>query len=345
MKSRISVAIVLFSSALLAACGGGLADPSIGGEEQDAPQTNQPTVSGNLTWGTTAASSTNYAYAVAVAQQMQSALPDVSVNVIETSGTPDNLQRMQGGSVQLVNLTSDVAGPAYAGTGAYAENPAEDLRVLWYFQLSPYHFIVRADSGVSTVSDLEDRSFNPGLSGSATEQTVLQALEVAGVSPAMAPGGLDDAVSAFKDRRIEGLVKAGPVPEPLMSELSISSEVSVVGFTDEQVAQIGDALPYLGFTSIPAGAYSGLIDDVQTLALTLGVGADKDVESDVVYELTKAMWENHDSISAAHATLEGVDIPSLTMDQANSPLHCGAVLYYEELGMSVPDELLPPEDC
>jgi TRAP transporter TAXI family solute receptor len=345
MSVRYRAVMVLLSSMGLAACGGGLADESIGDGEQTAPQGDEPTVSASLTWGTTAATSTNYAYAVAVAQQAQRSLPNVSLNVIETAGTPDNVARMQAGSAQIVNLTSDAAAQAYEGIDSYADAPGTDLRVLWYFQESPYHFVVRADSGISMVSDLEGRPFNPGLSGSATEQSVLSAFEVLDISPDLVRGGLDDAVDSFQDRRIDGLVKAGPVPEPLMSELDVSADVSLAGFTDEQLAEVGEAMPYIGFSTIPGGTYSGVEEDVQTLSLTLGVGADKDVPTEVAYAFTKANWENHDQIAASHATLEGVDVPALTLEQANSPLHCGAVQYYEELELDIPEDLLPPEEC
>jgi TRAP transporter TAXI family solute receptor len=342
MKPR-NYAIVALFSVLLAGCGN-LADESIGGSK-NAQEEGQSDVSANLTWGTTAATSTNYAYAVAVAKQMQNSLPNVKVNVIETAGTPDNLARLEGGSAQLVNITSDAASQGYAGTGTFAESPAPDLRVLWYFQESPYHFIVRREVGASNVSDLGDATLNPGLSGSSTEVIVREVLRVLEVSPDLKPGGLDDAVNAFKDRRLDGLVKAGPMPEPLMTELQHSAEVALSGFTDEQVATIRAELPYVDFSTIPGGTYKGIDEDLQTLGLTLGVGADKDVPTDVVYELTKAMWEKHEEIAQTHATLKGVDVPALTMAKATSPLHCGAVMYFEEIGESVPDDLLPPEDC
>jgi TRAP transporter TAXI family solute receptor len=345
MNTLLSRTVALIACLPLAACGG-VADPDIGSGDQATEDGERPTVSANLTWATTAASSTNYAYAVAVAQELQRGLPNVRINVIESAGTPDNLARMEGGSAQLVNITSDGALQAYEGIGAYADSQSEDLRVLWYFQDSPYHFIVRARSGISKVSELEGESFNPGISGSSTEQTVLQVLKTLGISPDYSRGGLDDAVNSFKDRRITGLVKAGPVPEPLMSELSISADLGLAGFTEEQIQTVGHEMPYLEFSTIPGGTYPGIAEEIQTLSLVLGVGAGKDVSTEVAYEITKGMWEKNDRIADSHATLKGVDIPKLTVEKAKTPLHCGAVQYYEEdLEMTVPDELLPPEEC
>lgn len=344
MKMRNPVAVALLCT-LLTACGGELADPGVGDRQEREPAGDRPAVSANLTWGTTAASSTNYAYAVTVAQQLQRSLPNVNINVIETAGTPDNLARMRGGSAQLANITSDATAQAYQGVDAYADARTEDLRVLWYFQDSPYHFIARRGSGISAVSDLEGKSFNPGLSGSSTEQSVVRVFELLGISPDYARGGLSDAVDGFKDRRTAGLVKAGPVPEPLMSELGVSADLALAGFTDDQIAQVSDAMPYIGFSTIPAGTYPGIDDDIKTLSLVLGVGASKDLPGDVAYELTKAMWEKHEQIAGSHATLKGVDVPALTLEKANSPLHCGAIKYYEELELTVPEKLLPPEKC
>lgn len=298
-------------------------------------------VEADLVWGTTAASSANYAYAVTTAQEIGQLLPNVEFNVIETAGTTDNIHRMVNGEIELLNLVASAGYAAYNGTAEFDE-PA-DVRVLWFFQEYPFHIIVSKDTGIESLDGLNDVTFNPGINGSSTEATVLRAFEILGVEPDLYRGGLDDAVGAFKDRRIDGLTKAGPIPEPVISDLRTAVDVNLVSFTSEELDQVQEEVPQYGRTTIPAGTYEGIEHDVETLSLYLGIGAAASVSDDVAYAITRANAEAQESIASAHASLAGVDLGEMTLRAAKSPLHCGAIRYYEEIGHAIPDELRPSE--
>ena len=68
------------------------------------------------------------------------------------------------------------------------------------------------------------------------------------------------------------------------------------------------------------------------------LSVNKDMDDDVAYQLTKAMFENLDD---AHSVNQG--LAPLTLDNAfvslGARLHPGAIRYYEEMGVSIPDNL------
>ena len=68
------------------------------------------------------------------------------------------------------------------------------------------------------------------------------------------------------------------------------------------------------------------------------VSVNKDMDEQTAYDLTKAMFENLDD---AHAVSAG--LAPLTLENAfvslRAPLHKGALRYYEEVGVDVPDHL------
>ena len=71
----------------------------------------------------------------------------------------------------------------------------------------------------------------------------------------------------------------------------------------------------------------------------IGVSARPNMDDQTAYDLTKAVMENIEEQSAAFPTVKGLNLPELTLQYATSPLHAGAIRYYEEIGLTVPDRL------
>ena len=71
----------------------------------------------------------------------------------------------------------------------------------------------------------------------------------------------------------------------------------------------------------------------------IGVSARPNMDDQTAYDLTKAVMENMDEQSAAFPTVKGLNLPELTLQYATSPLHPGAIRYYEEIGLTVPARL------
>ena len=123
-----------------------------------------------LAMGSTQSSSSHYAYFVAVAKIINTYVPEVSINVVETGATVDNIKRIEKGQLDLGLTTIHVQYQAYNGMGPWKDKPIKDQYVLWVYQPAPQNFVVREDSGVKTVYDLAGKTFNPGMRGSATEK-------------------------------------------------------------------------------------------------------------------------------------------------------------------------------
>jgi hypothetical protein len=63
------------------------------------------------------------------------------------------------------------------------------------------------------------------------------------------------------------------------------------------------------------------------------------MDEEVVYNLVKEIYENHDAIKGDHKALEVVTIEEALNGLPPVPLHQGAIKYYEEKGITVPDHL------
>jgi len=296
-----------------------------------------------LAMGTTQAASSHYAYFVAVSKAINTRVPEVSVTVVETGASVDNIKRMAKGELDFGLTTIHIQYQAYHGLGAWKGNPIKNQYVFWIYQPAPQNFVVREDSGVKSVYDLTGKSFNPGIRGSATEKTVEEILEALGIKPNYYRGGTEDAVDAIKDKRIVGYVKSGAGLTSLdASTLDIATfvPIRILGFTDEDIKRVNAQYPYLTTVNVPAGIYKSL-PGYKTFAMLIGAAGKKELPEDLVYKMVKAVWEGFNLQVAAYPSVKGVDIPKLTIETSTAPLHPGAIKYYRELGLKIPDYLIP----
>jgi TRAP transporter TAXI family solute receptor len=296
-----------------------------------------------LAMGSTQSSSSHYAYFVAVAKVINARVPEVNISVVETGASVDNINRIKKGDLDLGMTTIHLQYQAYHGLDAWKDKPIKDQYVMWVYQPAPQNFVVREDSGVKSVRDLAGKPFNPGIRGSATEKTVEAILDALGIVPNWVRGGTEDAVAAIKDKRVLGYVKSGAGVDSLdASTLDIATftPIRLLGFTDEEIAKVKTKYPYLSPIAIPKGIYKET-PAYKTFAMLIGTVVKKDLPEELVYKMVKAAVEGFDEQVAAYPSIKGVSLPQLTLETCNVPLHPGAVRYYKEIGLKVPDALIP----
>ncbi len=296
-----------------------------------------------LAMGTTQSASSHYAYFVAVAKVINTRVPEVSISVVETGASVDNINRIKKGDLDLGMTTIHLQYQAFHGMGPWEGKPIKDQYVLWVYQPAPQNFVVREDSGVKSVYDLAGKSFNPGMRGSATEKTAESILEALGIAPNFYRGGTDDTVAAIKDRRVVGYVKSGAGVDSLdASTLDIATitPIRLLGFSDQDIAKVLVKYPYLSPISMPKGVYKDS-PAYKTFAMLIGVVVKKDLPEDLVYKMVKAANEGFADQVAAYPSIKGVNLAKLTLETCTVPLHPGAIKYYREIGLKVPENLIP----
>lgn len=296
-----------------------------------------------LAMGSTQSTSSHYAYFVAVAKIINTHVPEVNINVVETGASVDNINRIKKGQLDLGMTTIHLQYQAYHGMGPWKDNPIKDQFVLWVYQPAPQNFVVREDSGVKTIYDLTGKPFNPGMRGSATEKTVEAILEVLGVKPNFYRGGTEDTIAAIKDRRVVGYVKSGAGIRSLDAstlDLATFTPIRILGFTDQDIAKVQAKYPDLSVVTVPKGIYKDT-PEYKTFAMLIGVVASKNLSEDLVYKMVKAAHENFADQVAAYPSIKGENLIELTLSTCTVPLHPGAIKYYREKGYKIPEALIP----
>lgn len=297
----------------------------------------------NLAMGCTQTASSHYAYCVGAAKAINTLVPDVNVAVVETGATVDNLKRMMKGQVDFGLITPDQVYLAWKGEATWKDTPFPDIRIIWMYTVSAVYHVVREETGIKSNYELTGKRFNPGMRGSATEKMTEAVLGALGIKPDYMRGGTSDAVDAMKDKRIAGYSKAGVgfALDASTMDIATQTPVRVLPFTEDEMKKVKAQYPYFPWVKVPSGSLKGM-GEFWATAVIVGFSAPKSFPSDLTYKIAKAVWDGREHQKAAFKGMTE-DIPKLTVETSLSPLHVGAIKYYRDLGLKVPDELVPPE--
>lgn len=143
---------------------------------------------------------------------------------------------------------------------------------------------------------------------------------------------LNAAVSALKNKQIDGFVTAGSFPAPNVIEAAASTGIAVLSLTDDQIKQTKRTK-----LIIPAGTYAGVNSEIVTTSLPVVAHTTTAMDNDTAYALTKTYWSQKPDLGKATQWWNGVSGAMLV--NVYGKLHPGAVKYYDEAGITVPDAL------
>jgi hypothetical protein len=296
-------------------------------------------------FGASALSSVHYTYGAAATKAINESSDMLEVTVLATGGAVDNLNRLQRKQIQIGTGTYATFYQAYHGIGAYEGKANKELRGLWVHAPSTQAWIVRQDSGVSKIEQLESKTFTPGQRGSATEQLVMQMLDVLKIKPNYFRASLSDAVDAVKDGRSIGYTKAGGTGslDGTTLELKATTDINILSFTPEQVKQVKTELPFINFMTYPEGQFEGF-GEVTTPVQVIGQITTRDALSkEQVKEVLTGIFDNREPQIAAFPSFGKFNPLNDSVELITIPLHAGAVEFYRERGLTVPERLVPPE--
>ncbi|MBI5968559.1 MAG: TAXI family TRAP transporter solute-binding subunit [Deltaproteobacteria bacterium] len=298
--------------------------------------------------GSTQTASSHYAYAVAATKVINKYVPEVNASVVETGASVDNVKRMRAGQMDIGGIVTDkVMYEAWKGIGIWKDMKTPDLRMLWVYTISIEYYVVREDSGVKKLEDLEGKKFNPGMRGSATEATTKEIFDILGIKPDYHVGGTTDAVAAIKDGRIAGYVKTGAGLQLDASTLDVMTmtKIRLIPMTPEQVKKVKTAVPYIPFSTVPAGRIKAMPSQPEytNWAMVVCAVAMKGFPDDLAYKCVKAILKGRDMIVAAFPAHADMNVPKDTVELTMIPLHAGAYRAYKEVGVKIPESAIPPE--
>ena len=275
----------------------------------------------------------------------------VRASAQSTAGTPQNIELMMNGEVQIGIGQNGVCYYAYYATDAYegkAGFPWKGIRGMFTLYPNVMHWVVRKDAGIKSLSDFKGKRIIPGQVASATEINSREMLVPYGLNYMKDKGevnvqaeylGYNEAVDLLKNAQTDGTHIAGGVPTAAVIDLMSSDAGELLSMEADKIEEICKRYPWYFPFTIPAGTYPKQDKDVQTIALSNILFTDEKQSEEMIYLLTKATYEFHDDMVAAHKATEYV-VEENAFKGMTVPLHAGSIKYFQEKGIEVPAELI-----
>ncbi len=262
-------------------------------------------------------------------------LPDIKITVESSGASVANAKLIATGDADLAILQNDIAFYAYQGTKPMFDKPVPNIRGV--AALYPEHCQIHArkDARIATVKDLKGKKVAVGPLGSGTEANAMQILEVYGLK--FEDLGKVERLSAaesadyLKDGRIDAAFYTVGAGASAIVDTALMVETVIVPIDGAEADVLIKKYPFYAKDKIPAGIYKG-IGETPTVAVLAILVAKAELEEDIVYRITKAMWENISRIETAHAKGKEVKLEKALIGMP-IPLHPGADKYYKERGL------------
>ena len=271
----------------------------------------------------------------------------MDVSAVESKGFVHNVRMLQSNEAQFAVLQAMFGHFARTGTGTFAgEAPDDTIRAIAMLWRDADHFVIDKDyEKTGTIADLDQLNGMPvsmGVDGPGPIESNRLLLSHLGidVDSAFDLAYLNYQQSSEALRRGEIKAMSTPIRPPAQHVEGVLANSggrhTLLAFTDEQIAEADGGLglwtPYV----IPAATYPGQDDDIQTVAKSNLLVARADVDDEVVYQVTKAMFENLDFLRNIHDAMYETSLDRALVGMP-MPLHPGALRYYQEVGLLGPD--------
>ncbi|QPH54391.1 TAXI family TRAP transporter solute-binding subunit [Pontivivens ytuae] len=276
---------------------------------------------------------------------------EIGMSAISSAGSGENIRLLRENEAQFAILQGLFGYYAATGTGPLeADGPQEELRSVTMLWQNVEHFILdsdRVDTG--TIADFAGLTGEPMALGRRNSGTIGSNAAILGgfdvdiyADYELIEGGYGPSAESLQNGQSVGISTPAGVPVGAVSQLfaSVGDSVTLLNFTPEQMTQADGGRQLWTEYVIEAGTYPGQDEAVTTIAQPNFLATRADLPDENVYLITKTIYENLPFLQAIHPATQ-----AMAIEQAIAglplPLHPGAIQYYEEVGVEIPDRLRP----
>ena len=283
-----------------------------------------------------------YPYGGGLAEIWTKYVPGVRAVAEVTGASVENVKLAHRGETVIGEVMGDVAYQAYRGIGKFKGKPQKILAMACMYP-NVLQIVTLKGSGIKNVTDFKGKRISIGAPGSGTAfmaQLVLETLGVPLDSFQVRRLSFNETANALRDGTIDaGFWVVAPGTSSIM-DLATTHDIEIVAFTPEQQRKVTEAFDYYSAWTLEAGVYRGVDKPVPTLSVWNVIICQRDLPEDLVYQLTKTLFEHNDYLQKIHPFAR-YTTPENAVGKSPIPIHPGAIRAIEEKGVKVPDRLRP----
>lgn len=255
--------------------------------------------------------------------------------VESTGGSVSNLNAIRNGVFDFGIAQSDWQYHAYNGTGFFADQkPFKELRSVFSLYSETFTIAVLDKSNIKRIDDMTGKRVNFGPQGSGMYATMEVLMAVKGwtkqnfaavtyLQPSEQP-------KALCDGKIDVMIYASGNPNGVLQEATQACKVRILSVDREVIDKLIQSNSFYVKAIIPGGMYAGNPSNIETFGVKASLVTSEKTSADVVYNITKAVFENFDNFKTLHPVFSSLKKEDMVREGNSAPLHAGALKYFKE---------------
>lgn len=347
MKRRIALILVaVLVMGALAGCG----DKGTGG---DAPEGDKPAKGDTkfLSVATGGPGGTYYPLGAAISTIINGSDLGLQATAQATGASVENVELIHNGDAEIAFIQNDIAYYAFNGIELFGEAEIEkedgtiekreqrlypDIRGLCTLYPEVVQILASDKSGINSIEDLEGKKVAVGAPGSGTEVNARQVLDIHGLTyDDLAKAdflSFSEATDQIKNGQVDAAFVVAAIPTSSVTELATTHDIHLVPIAEDKANELIAKYPYYTLMDIQPGDYKGQEDPVAAVAVQAMLIVNESMEEDLVYNITKNIFEKLNVIEEAHARGKDITLDS-ALEGMSIELHSGAKKYFDEAGV------------
>ncbi|WCN38903.1 TAXI family TRAP transporter solute-binding subunit [Aneurinibacillus uraniidurans] len=250
-----------------------------------------------------------------------------------TGASVENIEKIHRKQAELGFAMADIVGDAYEGKGTFSNvGPLQNLASIASLYPNYMQIVTTKKSGIKTLQDIKGKRVAVGAIGSGTEIMTRQILEGVGLTYNDVKAdflSFAEGVEGIKHATIDVAFLSSGYPNAGIMDLAETHDIYLIPIPNELTEKLKKQHPSYSYSTIPANTYKGVTKAVATITANNILITHKDMTDDEVYELTKTLFENIDTLHSTHSSAQQIKLETAAYGLP-IPLHPGAARYYTE---------------
>ena len=280
-------------------------------------------------------SGTYFAFGGVIANVLTEKVNNLEITAVTSGASAANCRSLHNGEADLAIMQNDVLGYAVTGTETMAEDGAmPELRAIASMYPEAVQLVALATSGINTVEDLKGKKVCVGDQGSGSETNAKQVLTAYGLTYDdidVQYLSFSEASTAMQNGTVDAAFATSALPNTAIVELSKMKEIVVVPIDGAGADALIAQYPFYAKTTIAADVYG--VNEAETVAMLATLVCTEGLDENVVYQITKNLYEQKDALIAGHARGNDLDVAK-AKDGVTVDFHPGALKYFAVAGIN-----------
>ncbi len=276
-----------------------------------------------------------YPVGEAIAEVMNDNIENTTVKAEAGYGSIANCFLLESGDASIAMVESNIAMWAYRGEMMFEGEPMESFQVIAALYPHPIQIVSLTGLNIAAIPDLEGKRVCLGDQDTAMYQDAVNVLD----SYYITPSDIDvhavpyiEGLYQLKDGEADAVFLTASEPNATVNEITQTHTIVLVPFDEDQLNALIESTPCYAPVTIMQGTYQSVDTDILAAATMTLLVCRADMDEEIVYRMTKALWENIEIVNYAHDQANKICLET-AFDGVPIPIHPGAQRYYDEVAV------------